>query len=79
MIYAICHMFWSHLGSNRVRFLVLQFSLCMKPLDMTVPWYEVKYDLYAVNTQLYVSLNSGKKADVSSSLENSDVDDQYFF
>ena len=43
-----------------------------KPLSTIKQWYEVKYHLCADDTQLYVSLNPGNKADVSSSVKNLD-------
>ena len=49
------------------------FTVYMKPLGTTAQWYGIKCHLYADDTQLYVSLDLGNKADVSSSLENFDM------
>ena len=46
------------------------FTMYTKPVDTIAQRYGVKYHLYADDTQLYVSLDSGNKADVSSSLES---------
>ena len=46
------------------------FTVCTKPLSTIAQRYRVKYHLYADDTQLYVSLDPGNKADVSSSFEN---------
>ena len=46
------------------------FSMYMKPLGTIAHRYGVKYHLYAADTQLYVSVDPGNKADVPFSLEN---------
>ena len=44
------------------------FTMYTKPLGTNAQGYEVKYHLYADDTQLYASLDPGNKADVSFSL-----------
>ena len=46
------------------------FIMYTKPLGTTAQLYGVKYDLYVDDTQMYVSLELGYEADVSSPLEN---------
>ena len=46
------------------------FTMFTKPLGTTAQRYGVKYHLYADDTQLYVSQDSGNKTDVTSSLES---------
>ena len=46
------------------------FTGYTKPLGTNVLRYGIKYHLYTDDTQLYVPLDPGNKADVSSSLKN---------
>ena len=48
------------------------FATYTKPFGTTAQRYGVKYHLYGDDTQLYVSLDPANKADVSSSLDNSE-------